>query len=144
VDREYTVIEHIEKSFFGLKSQAHVAVTYEVEYSFGFDVRPASYSIARGDKNILVTLGAPQLVASPSINLRSYQILGKGIFTDEKGAIIALQQRLLPVARRQALVIAREPAVIAVCEKRFGDFLMDFMGKQPGVKFVPAVQFAYK
>ena len=145
VDRDYIMTQHIKRGVWFLSSEATVSVTYSVEYSVGFDLGPNDFAIS-GDKNrITVTLRKnPGLVPSPSVNIRSHDIIGKGVFTDEKGAIIAIQQRLLEVARKQAEAIVKDPAVIALSEKRLGAFLLDFMGKQPGVKFVPAIEFAYK
>ena len=144
VTRDFINVEHVQKSFFGLKSDAHVTVTYAVEYSVGFDLQPGKFTIANDGNGITVTLGRPELVSAPSVSIKSHEILGKGILTDEKGAIIALQQRLLPVAQQQAAHVVRDLAIIALCEKKFGDFLTDFMSRQPGVKFVPAVRFTYK
>jgi len=50
VDREYVQVEHIEKSKLGLKSEATIILKYAVEYSFGYDLKPDSFSLA-GDNN---------------------------------------------------------------------------------------------
>ena len=115
-----------------------------MEYSAGFDLKPGAIAIS-GDKNkLLITLDQPELVASPSVNITSYEILSKGLFTDEKSAIIQLQQRLLLMAQRHAAEIVREPAVIALSEKKLGEFLVAFLEKQPGVRYVPTVEFSYR
>jgi hypothetical protein len=55
-----------------------------------------------------------------------------------------LQQQLLAVAKNRAKEVQKEEAVIALCEKKLGEFLHDFLSKQPNVKTVPAIKFAYK
>ena len=35
-------------------------------------------------------------------------------------------------------------AVIALCEKKLAEFLRNFLAKQPNVKAVPVISFAYK
>lgn len=40
--------------------------------------------------------------------------------------------------------MAKEELIRAVCEKKLVAFLRDFMGKQLGVKQVPAITVAYK
>jgi len=37
-----------------------------------------------------------------------------------------------------------EEPIRAVCEKKLVEFLRDFLGKQPGVKYVPAITVVYK
>ena len=144
IDREYTVVEHVQKSVLGFRSDGNFLVKYTVEYSVGFDLRSDGFSIAGDSDRITITLPKPGLVASPSVNNLSHEILGKGLITDEKSAVIALQQRLLSMAQKHAEEIIKEPAVIALSEKMLGTFLRDFLAKQPGVKLVPAIMFAYK
>jgi hypothetical protein len=144
VVREYTLVEHIQRSVLGMKSDATVIVKYTVDYSVGFDLKPGSFDIA-GDRNKLkVTMNRPELVAAPAVASVTHEIVSKGVITDEKAAIIAIQQRLSLIAKTHSAAILREPAVIALSEKTFGAFLLDFMGKQPGVKFVPVIEFAYR
>jgi hypothetical protein len=144
VDREYVQIENIQKSTMGLKSDATILVKYSVEYSFGYDLRPQSFSIT-GDKNsISVTVGKPEMIASPAVNIASFEIPNSSLFIDSKTAVIKLQQRLLPVALKQANDIKSEEAVQALCEKKLTELLRDFLSKQPGVGSVPVITIAYR
>ena len=144
VDREYNLVEHIQKSKLGIPSEATIILKYSVEYSFGYDLKPESFNIS-GDKNgITITLNKPEVVASPAVKMHSHEIASKGVFVDEKEAIIELQQKLSGVAQVQAKEIQKEEAVIALCEKKLVEFLRDFMMKQPNVVFVPAIRIAYK
>jgi hypothetical protein len=144
VDREYVHIEHLEVSKLTLKSQATVILKYKVEYSFGYDLKSDSFSIT-GDKNgITVTLNRPELVASPAVKIISHEIPSKGVFIDEKEALLVLQQQLPEIALARAKEIQKDEAVIALCEKKLGDFMHDFLAKQPNVRVIPSIKFAYK
>ena len=144
VDREYVHVEHIEKSKYGLKSEATIILKYAVEYSVGFDLRPESFSLSTDNSGIVLSLKKPQLVASPSVKLLSHEIPSKGILIDEKTAVINLQQQLYQVAQARGADIAREEAVAALCEKKLAGFLIDFLSRQSNVKVVPAIRFAYQ
>jgi ribosome-binding factor A len=37
-----------------------------------------------------------------------------------------------------------EEAVIALCERKLGEFLRDFLAKQPNVRAIPTITFAYR
>lgn len=144
VDREYTLVEHLQKSTFGLKTNATIIVIYTVEYSFGYDLKPDSFTITGDKEGISITLNRPELVASPAVKIISHDIASKGVLIDEKAAIIALQQQLPTVALNRAKEIQKEEAVIALCEKKLSEFMRDFISKQPNVKLIPAIKFIYK
>ncbi len=143
VDRDYQIIEHIQEKALQITSDATIAVKYAVEYSVGYDLKPNSFSISGDASDIVVTLKRPELVATPSVRIVSNETLSKGIFTDEKSATIALQRKLLEVALRTGQSVQSEEPIIALCEKKLGEFLRDFISKQPGVKSVPAIKFRY-
>ncbi len=144
VDREYVHVEHIQKSAFGLDSEATIILKYNVEYSFGYDLRPGSFAITGDRKGITITLNKPEMVASPAVSLLSHEIPSKGLFIDEKGAIIALQQQLSSVAKKRADDLKGDEAVIALCEKKLGEFLREFLMRQPNVRGVPVIRVAYR
>ena len=143
VDREYQIIEHVQETTMKMTSDATIIVRYAVEYSVGYDLKPDSFSISGNGSYIIVTLKKPELVASPSVKIVSNETASKGIFTDEKSATIKLQQKLHDVAVRSGKLVQAEEPIIALCEKKFGEFLRDFISKQPGVKSVPAIKFKY-
>lgn len=144
INREYVHVEHIQKSTLGIKSNATIIVNYAVEYSFGYDLKPENFSISGDAQGITVTLKRPELVASPSVKINSHQIPNSSIFIDAQAAVIYLQQQLYPIAQSRAKAIQTDEAVVALCEKKFGEFLRDFLAKQPNVKTVPAIKFVYK
>lgn len=144
VDREYVHVEHIKRSALGIHSDATIILTYAVEYSVGYDLSPDSFSVTGDASGITVTLRRPELVASPAIGAMSHEIASKGLLIDEKEHVIALQQRLTSIAEKQGDAIKKEEAVIALCERKLGDFLRDFLSKQPNVRSVPTITFAYR
>ena len=144
VVRDYDFIEHIEVTNLGIKSNASVLVSYKVEYSFGYDLKPESFDLRATPAGIEVKIGKPMLVATPAATPLKHEILSKGIWTDEKGSVIAIQQRLQAIAQKNGLAMAQEEPIRAVCEKKLVEFLRDFIGKQPGVKLVPAITVVYK
>lgn len=144
VDREYVHVEHLEISKLKIKSQATIIVKYSVEYSFGYDLKPDSFSISGDKKGITVTLNKPELVASPAVKFISHEIPSKGMFIDEKEALIVLQEQLPEIAKAKAKDIQKDEAVIALCEKKLGEFIRDFLSKQPNVRVIPSIKFAYK
>lgn len=144
VDREYVHVEHIQKSTLGLESEATIILNYKVEYSFGYDLKPDNFNVSADKDGIVVTLHKPELVASPSVDIRSHEIASNGVLIDEKAAVIDLQQKLLGIAKTRTLAIQKDEAVIALCEKKLGEFLHDFLAKQPNVKVIPTIKFAYK
>ena len=144
VVRDYVLLEQLQESVVGIKSDATVIVQYTVEFPVGFDLRPDRFTLSGDERRILITLGRPELVAAPALVSMTHKIVSRGIFTDEKAAVIAIQQRLPVIAQGQSAAVLRDPAVIALSEKKLGEFLRDFMGRQPGVKFVPVIEFAYR
>ena len=56
--------------------------------------------------------------------------------------MIALRQRLITAAAKQGDAIKAEEAVIALCERKLGEFLRNFLAKQPYVRAVPMIKFA--
>ena len=74
----------------------------------------------------------------------SHEIPGKGLLIDGKGQVIALPQQLVTAAAKQGDAIQMEEAVIALCERKLGGFLRDFLAKQPNVRAVPMIRFAHR
>lgn len=144
VDRDYAHVEHIRRSALGIKSDATIILKYAVEYSVGYDLSPESFSVAGDASGITVTLKRPELVASPAIGAISHEIASRGLLIDEKEQVIALQQQLTIIAEKQGDAIKKEEAVIALCERKLGGFLRDFLSKQPNVRSVPTITFAYR
>ena len=55
-----------------------------------------------------------------------------------------LRAARLVAAEKQGDAISMEEAVIALCERKLGEFLRDFLSKQPNVRSVPTITFAYR
>lgn len=144
VDRDYIHVEHVQKSILGLKSEATVILKYAVEYSFGFDLRPDRFAIVGDAHSITITLNKPELVAAPAVSIQSHDIPSSGFFIDEQAEIIELHKQLTTVVNNRAKDIQQEEAIKALCEKKLGDFLRDFLSRQPNVRGVPVIKFAYK
>ena len=142
IDRSYVHVEHINRSALGINSDATIILNYAVEYSVGYDLSPENFTVAADPTGITVTLKKPELVASPAIGAISHEIPGKGLLIDEKAQAIALQQHLTIAAKKQGDAIKMEEAVIALCERKLGEFLRDFLSKRPNVRAVPMISFA--
>lgn len=143
VVREEGVTQVIEASLLGIRSNASVAIWYRAEYSFGFDLRPETYDIKSSRGGIEVTVSKPIMVAPAAVTNLRHQILVSGVLPDEKSVIIKLMQQATKTAQEHGLVMASEPAIQALCEKKLIAFLTDFLSKQAGVKAVPSIKITY-
>ena len=134
----------MQESILGVKSDATVLVRYVVDFSVGYDLQSKNFGLKGDDGKLLISLGRPVSVARPAVRILSSEIVSRGVFTDEKGAIIGVQQRLPEIATNHGAGIVRDPAVVALCEKKFREFLLDFMRKQPGASVLPTIEFKYE
>lgn len=144
VRRNETVTRKLEKSWFGLKSNAVVEVAYDVEYSFGYDLRAAGYEVVTTDAGIEMRLSRPSLVARPAVAKLKHEILSGGVLTDEDAAVRELYEGASERAASQGRTMASDEAIVALCEKSLVAFLRDLLLKQPGVKYVPTIKVVYK
>jgi hypothetical protein len=144
VVRDYTLIEHLEVGRLGLTSNATVIVHYTVEYSFGYDLQPASFDLRATPAGLEIRIGRPILVAAPAVTPLSHEIPDRGLWTHEREAIIQIHQRLPAVAQARGLTMARENVIRAACEMRLVEFLRNFLGKQAGVRHVPSIAVVYE
>ncbi|WP_311220720.1 MULTISPECIES: hypothetical protein [unclassified Acidovorax] len=143
VVREEGATQIVEKSVLGLASTGVVAVWYTAEYAFGYDLRPGSYALKDTPQGLEVHLARPALVATPAVSQLRHRVLSGGLLTDEKSAVIRLQEEAARRAQAQGIAMAAEPAVVALCEKSLTGFLADFLARQPGVKAVPRITVVY-
>jgi len=144
VVRDEGTTQIVEKSVLGLPSTGVVAISYTVEYAFGYDLRPESYELKATDTGIEIHIAPPRLVTAPAVTALRHRILSGGLFTDEKTAIIRLSQEAARRARQQGEAMASEPAILALCEKSLTEFLYGFLSKQPGVRQVPRITVVYR
>jgi hypothetical protein len=141
IDPAYVHVEHINRSALGIKSDATIILNYAVEYSVGYDLSPESFTVAADATGITVTLNKLELVSLPAIGAISHEIPGKGLLIHEKAQVITLQQRLITAAVKQGDAIKQEDAVIALCERKLGEFLRNFLARQPNVRAVSMIKF---
>ena len=144
VGRNNSVTQVIDISVLGLHSTGTVAISYSVEYSYGFDLAADRYDIKAGDAGIEIHVGKPRLVATPAVTNLKYKVLSGGLFTDEKAAALKLFAEAAKRARIRGAQLASEPAIVALCEKQLVSFLRDFLLKQPGVRVVPTIAVVYR
>jgi hypothetical protein len=144
VTRQQSVLQFLERPFFGLSSNGAVEVKYDVEYSFGYDLRPGSYDVRSSGSGIEVLVGPPRLLTAPAVTNVHHRVLSGGVLTDEDAAVIRIQEEASRRARQQGEAMASDPAIAALCEKHLTAFLHDFLAKQPGVKLVPQITIVYK
>lgn len=144
VQRDESYIKYMTTSVVGIKSNGAVKVSYKSEYNFGFDLPPDAYDIRATDSGIEVVVGRPKLVGTPAISNLKHEVLTDGLLTDEKLAVIQLQQDASKRVMQQGLDMAKQAAIAALCEKRLIEFLRDFLAKQPGVQFVPQILVVYR
>lgn len=144
VHRDESYIKYMTTSIVGIKSNGAVKVSYKSEYNFGFDLPPNAYDIRATSAGIEIVVGRPELIGTPAVSNLKHEILTDGLFTDEKLAVIQLQQDAAKRVMQQGLDMAKQPAIAALCEKRLIAFLRDFLAKQPGVQFVPQITVVYQ
>jgi hypothetical protein len=144
VTRDERHLQAIERSWLGLKVKGAVVATYAAEYNFGFDMGPNDYDVKLERNEIVVTLNRPVLIGTPAVRNLHHEILADGWFVDGKEAALKLYEGASQRAQEQGRSMASDPAIVALCEKNLAAFLRDFLAKQPGVAYVPAVRVAYR
>lgn len=127
-----------------LSSSGTVAIWYAAEYAFGFDLRPDQFDLRATPSGIEVRVKRPALVATPAVSKLTYKVLEGGVLVDEKSAVLKLYEEAAGRAARQGAAMARDPAVVALCEKKLLEFLYGFIQQQPGVKVVPRITVVYR
>jgi hypothetical protein len=124
-------------------SRATVRVKYHVEYPIGYVLTPNNFSVSGDAAGLVITLHRPQLIARPSVRLKSYQVLDSGYLIDEKTALLKLQQRIQPETEGRAAQILRRHEIIPQSERALRGFLQPILAKQadrPG----PPITFRYR
>ena len=144
VTREEGVTQVVQRNFIpGLSSSATVAIWYEVQYSFGFNLQPDQYDLQAVPTGIQIRVKKPSLVANPAIQKLRYSVLAGGTFVNGSAALLALTAQALSQSNAKGTEMATDPAILALCEKKLVEFLYSFLAKQPGVKVVPHISVFY-
>jgi len=66
------------------------------------------------------------------------------VLTDEDAAVRQLCDGASERVRKQGVAMARDDAIVVLCERSLVAFLRDFLAKQPGVRQVPAITVRYR
>ncbi|QDM40635.1 hypothetical protein [Altererythrobacter sp. TH136] len=138
---------HLEKSIAYTPlpaSRARVRVKYHVEYPIGFNLAPGNFAVSGGPDRLVITLRRPQLVAQPSVRLKSYQVLDSGYLIDEKTALLKLQQRIQPEAVAKSRAILKRRDILPRSEKVLRGFLNPILKQQAGGEPAPQIEFRYR
>jgi hypothetical protein len=143
VGRNNTVTQVIDTAVLGLHSTGTVAISYSVEYAYGYDLAAEHYDIRAVDSGIEIRIGRPRLVATPAVTNLEYRVLSGGLLTDEKAAALRMFAQASKLSQIRGRQLASEPAIVALCEKQLAQFLRDFLRKQPGVRIVPEIRIVY-
>ncbi len=137
VVRDEGTTQIVEKSVLGLPSTGVVAISYTVEYAFGYDLRPESYELKATDTGIEIHIAPPP----PGHRTRRHgpappHPLGRAFHRRKDCHHPPLARGHPRRARQQGEAMASEPAILALCEKSLTEFLYGFLSKQPGVRQV--------
>jgi hypothetical protein len=143
VGRNTTVTQVIDTAVLGLHSTGTVAISYTVEFAYGYDLAAEHYDIRAIDSGIEIRIGKPRLVATPAVTNLEYKVLSGGLLTDEKAAALRMFAQAAKLSQIRGRQLASEPAIVALCEKQLAQFLRDFLRKQPDVKIVPEIRIVY-
>ena len=143
VVRDEGVTEVIERFLLGFSSSGTVAVWYTAEYPFGYDLGPGQFDLRTTADGLEIRLKKPRMIASPAVRNLRYKVLSGGVLTDEKAAVIQLYAKAADESASKGRLLASDPAVIALCEKKLVEFLREFLRQQPGVRSVPHIRVVY-
>ena len=128
-----------------IKTRTVVEITYQAEYSFGFNLSPNRYNIrqAKDGKGIEILVGAPTMLTIPGTNKYGYRVLSEEPFADGGKALNRLFQQVPIWANENGKKMTTTPEIKALCEKALIDFVRGFLQKQPNVKSVPQITIVY-
>jgi hypothetical protein len=134
----------LDQSVLGFHSTGTIAIWYDVEFAFGFDLSPDRYDVTSGPAGIEISVGKPRLVAAPAVTNLKYKVLSGGLLTDEKAGALKLYAEASKRAQARGEQLASDPAIIALSEKQLTTFLRNFLLKQPDVTTVPNIAVVYR
>ena len=144
VERPERFTRLLTRGLWGLSSQAVIEVSYLGEYSVGYNLEPGTYEVRETANGIEVVVGRPELIATPAAKDLKHRVIVGGVLVDESEAMVRLQRDAVAQAIKRGGAIAKDEAVVALCEKRLVMFLHDFLAKQPKVAYVPHIQVTYR
>ncbi len=134
----------LDQSVLGFHSTGTIAIWYDVEYSFGYDLSPNQFDVKSGPAGIEIMVGKPRLVAAPAVTNLKYKVLSGGLLTDEKAGALKLYAEASKRAQVRGENLASDPAIIALSEKQLTTFLRNFLLKQPDVTTVPHIAVVHR
>jgi len=145
VKRSYRLAREVKVGALGVAvSKGAIVVEYDVDYSFGYELKPSAFQVRDTGQGIELQLPRPTLVAPPAVSGLHQHVVAGGFFTDEKSAALGAYEEAASNAQRVGAEMAKQSEVVALCEKSVISFFRDFLAKQPGVKSVPSISIVYR
>ena len=144
--RQERVLQVVDKNLVPwVETRAVVEISYQAEYSFGFDLRPKKYSLkkSKSGNELEILVNSPMLVATPAVNRLAYRTLSNQPFSDPDKAMLKLFQRAPIWANDAGKKMTATPEVRALCEKELISFVRSFLLKQKDVQSVPNIRITY-
>ena len=117
VVRDEGTTQIVEKSVLGLPSTGVVAISYTVEYAFGYDLRPESYELKATDTGIEIHIAPPRAWSRRLPSRPCATASSRAGFSPTKRPPSSASRKRPPGARQQGEAMASEPAILALCEK---------------------------
>ena len=93
---------------------------------------------------IELKIGRPVLMGVPLARPLSLVVAGSASLPNEEEVVRQIHGRLPAYAEQQGAVMASEPAIRALCEKKLMEYVASFLAEQPGVTQVPIIHVVYK
>ncbi|MDD5478291.1 hypothetical protein [Rhodoferax sp.] len=142
--RPYTHVQAIEKALFKLDADANVVTTYEVEFSFSMDVSAAGLEVIDAANGVGLKLSRPALIGEPRLKTLNQKVFSAADVANTQPLFDYAHSKFEPLAKRYGLALGSEEALRAQCKLKALDVLRDALGKQAGVKQVPAIFVDFK
>lgn len=142
--REQTHVEKIPRDTQDQRPEVTFVVHYSVEYTFGFDPKGEVFEVVGTTGGIELKIGRPVLMGVPLARPLSLVVAGSASLPNEEEVVRQIHGRLPAYAEQQGAVMASEPAIRALCEKKLMECVASFLAEQPGVTQVPIIHVVYK
>lgn len=145
ISQRSTWVENVTQAMGPFNFNGTVVLELDVEYAFGYDLNPSKYDLTSEKNGLVIRVGKPFSVTTPSIHLVSWQVVNQPLIGPamQAAALGVLQNLAIPTFRLQAKKLADSEEVRALCEKKLIEHLTGFLEKQPGVHFVPKITVQY-
>lgn len=142
--RDQTHVEKIPRDTQNQRSEATIVVHYSVEYTYGFDPKGEGVEVVATTGGIELKIVRPTLIGMPLARPLSLVVACSETLPNEDDLVRLIHGRLPSYAEQQGAVMASEPAIRALCEKKLTEYVASFLAEQPGVTQVPIIHVIYK